>query len=95
MMPGDFASPTPAAMERPLGDNLEVRLLPLVRRALRTRIGLPALVGWVQRSAATLDNGLPSDFDRTAQGLTRLLCDVLQRQPSFPGNHATDTVFGP
>jgi hypothetical protein len=73
--------------------NLEARLLPLVRRALRTRTGLPALVGWVDRSLAVLEAVPPPDPDRAARGLTRLLCDVLMQPPGpRPG---AETVCGP
>jgi hypothetical protein len=95
MLPADD-HPRPAAAYRPRDRaSMEERLLPLVRRALRSRIGLPALVGWVHRSAAALDGGSQRDADRTARGLTRLLCDLLLH-PETPANpRAAETVRGP
>ena len=53
--------------------NLEERLLPLVRRALRSRTGLPALVGWVDRSLAvltvTLDNPKDAETRKKVEAL--------------------------
>jgi hypothetical protein len=95
MLPPDDHPRTPAAYRRRDREIMEERLLPLVRRALRSRIGLPALVGWVHRSAAALDGGSQRDADHTARGLTRLLCDLLLL-PETPANpRAPETVRGP
>jgi hypothetical protein len=83
----------PAGPEEGNRENLEARLLPLVRRALRNRTGLPALVGWVQRSLAVLDVSPPPDPEQAARGLTRLLCNVLLQQPGI--RSGAETVCGP
>jgi hypothetical protein len=85
----------PIGRARPARENLEARLLPLVRRALRNRIGLPALVGWVHRSLASLEGGPLADPDRTARGLTRLLCEMLLQQTGPGERPAAETMFGP
>jgi hypothetical protein len=85
-----FCHPGPAA-----GPGLEQFLLPLVRRALRKRAGLPALVGWVDRSIAMLRDSRPDDPDRTARGLTRLLCERLQQSMAVGNVVTPDTLRGP
>jgi hypothetical protein len=94
MLPPDD-HPRPSALNR-LRDRamMEERLLPLVRRALRSRIGLPALVDWVHRSAAALEGESQRDADRTARGLTRLLCDLLLHPDSPANPRAAETVRG-
>jgi hypothetical protein len=95
MHPAEDLSQTLAGSGQPASESLEVRLLPLVRLALRSGTGLPALVGWVHRSLAALEDGLPPDPERTARGLTRLLCDVLQRKAGHEAGPRSDTVLGP
>jgi hypothetical protein len=95
MPPADDLPRKLAGCGRPVRESMEVRLLPLVRHALRSRTGLPALVRWVHRSLAALEGGLPPDPDRTARGLTRLLCDVLLRQRSPADRQDGETVSGP
>jgi hypothetical protein len=80
---------------RGVGQGLEACLLPLVRRALRRRTGLPALVGWVERAIAVLGTGVSSDDDRTARGLACILSELLQRQAMSRRSSQTETVCGP
>jgi hypothetical protein len=95
MRPADDFPRTLTGPGRPARANLEARLLPLVRRAIRSRTGLPALVRWVHRSLPALSGGLPDNSDQTARGLTRLLCDVLLRQADLRDRPGAETVCGP
>ncbi len=79
----------------PAREELEARLLPLVRRALRNRTGLPALVRWVDRNLAALGGGPSPDPDRVASGLARMLSDLLLRQTGSRDRTAAETVAGP
>jgi hypothetical protein len=84
----------PRGAGRPGRADLEAMLLPLVRRALRTRTGLPALVGWVHRNLPSPAGAAP-DADRAAPGLARQLCEVLLRKEAARDRPCPDTVCGP
>jgi hypothetical protein len=94
MCPADDLQRIAPGRGQPDRAGLEARLLPLVRRALRSRTGLPALVGWVHRSLDAFEGGLPPDPDQAALGLTRLLCDVLLRQGNPVDCSGMETVIG-
>jgi hypothetical protein len=96
MHPSESCPRTPGARETRAREELEAQVLPLVRRALRTRSGLPALVGWVQRSVAALETESQPDPDQLARSLARLLCDLLLRH-EIPGQNSrgAETICGP
>ncbi len=91
MHPADEFPCLPIGTGQPARQNLEARLFPLVRRAVRSQTGLPALVKWVHQSLAVLESVPPPDPELAARGLTRMLCDVLLQQPVRTG---AETVYG-
>jgi hypothetical protein len=80
-----------------LREQLEASLVPMIRCALRTGRGVPAVVQWVRRNlsrlAAAHEPGQQSpDPERTAPALARLLCaTLLEKHRPRP---AFDTVVG-
>jgi hypothetical protein len=95
MKSSDDPSGGPVASGPAARESLEARLLPLVRRALRSRTGLPALVGWVHRNVAVLQDGPQPDPDRIARRLSRLLCDLLLHRDASGDHRNAETVCGP
>jgi hypothetical protein len=66
---------------------LESRLVPLIRVAMRTGSGLPALVSWVRERVAELINaGERPDPSQAAPRFARLLCSgLIDGLPARPG----------
>ena len=95
MPPGEEFLRRRADHSPPPRQELEVRLLPLVRRALRDRAGPRVLVNWVHRNLATLEGSLPLDVEYAAPQLARLLCDVLLRRTGRGDRPGSETVRGP
>jgi hypothetical protein len=90
----DLIPAGPSGPGRPARENLEAWLLPLVRRAIRSRSGLPGLTNWVQQTLVALEGAPPPDAELAAPGLTRILCDTLLRQQDAADRPVTETVCG-
>jgi hypothetical protein len=68
---------------------LEAALVPMVRVALRTGRGVPAVVGWVRREAT---GATPSEADWRAGPLARRMCSVVLDRLRPIALHARETV---
>jgi hypothetical protein len=77
-------------------ETLEASLVPLIRCAIRSGTGVPALVTWVRRHLPE-PSGSSADAARAAPSLARLLCSTLlgQASPEPPRQALCDTVVGP
>lgn len=78
-----------------LREKLQATLEPMIRCALRSGLGQPPLVRWVQHRLPNFhkDSGDRSDLSRLAGPLARELCDcLLARLDPLSGR---DTVVGP
>ena len=77
---------------QPLRQELEERLVPLIRCAMRSGSGLPALVKWVRGRIADLTpaGAEPLDPRQAAPCFARLLCAGLVRD--LPVRSAMDTI---
>jgi hypothetical protein len=76
-----------------LRQELEQRLVPLIRCALRTGAGLPALVKWVRSRVADLADSESLDPRQAAARFARLFCANLEQ--GLPAFTAHDTIRGP
>lgn len=80
---------------QPLRQELEERLVPLIRCALRTGAGIPALVEWVRARAADLKEGSESlDPRHVAPRFARMLCAGLVRDTPVVAAMGQDTIRG-
>lgn len=81
-----------ASARQSLRQELEERLVPLIRCALRRGTGLPSLVDWVRgRMADLADSAEPLDPRQAAPRFARLLCAGLVRD--LPRS-SQETVLG-
>lgn len=86
--------------DQPCREILEKTLVPMIRCAMRSGRGSPALVQWVKRNLPALAPASPSgwdvDLEWAAPRMARLLCSRLlqqvQAEPALAGAH--DTVVG-
>ena len=77
--------------QQPLRQELEARLVPLIRCAMRSGSGLPALVKWVRGQLADLApaDSQPLDPRQVAPRFARLLCAGLVRDLPLRSNMDT------